>query len=224
MPNSITSAHACPLARCQASARARYAQPDQRQRLRARAVGAHLHEFLDDKLVELKIGVLHRTGNERAVELVVEHLLGQRGTGVRLHPQFQRRMCGAHGLQRCGQVQRGESLHRADPQFPCALADLPHRCGRLAFEQQHPARVFEQHPPGRRELDPAPLAEKEFRSQLFLEPADAARDIRLYGVELARRSEDAALFDDGLESPQRDKFHHPSPKQNFSFRTNRLFR
>jgi hypothetical protein len=72
----------------------------------------------------------------------------------------------------------------------------------LPLEKQHAARVVEQHAAGWRQFKAASLAEEEFGVQFLLEPADAAGYIGLDSVQLARRGEDAAFLDDGLEGAQ----------------------
>ena len=185
------------------------AEQDQRLDHRVAAPGADLDEFLDDQFDEIQFGMDHRAGDEGAVELVGQHAGGQRGAGVGLHARLEPRVRAAHRLQRRRQVQCGEGLHRADAQFADAFAGLADRGAGLPLEQQHAARVVEQHAAGRRQFQAASLAEEEFGAQFLLEPADAAGYIGLDGVQLARRGEDAAFLDDRLEGAQGEEFHNP---------------
>ncbi len=71
---------------------AAFAEQDQRQQHRVGAGGMYLHQFLDDQFLEAQVGVDDRAGDEGAIELVVEHLLGQRAGGVGEDAHFQARM------------------------------------------------------------------------------------------------------------------------------------
>ncbi len=186
---------------------AAFAEQDERQQDGIGTGGMHLDQFLDDQFFEAQVGVDDRAGDESAIELVVEHLLGQLGGGVREDAQFKPWMGGTHGLQGAGQVQGGEGFHGADAQFADAFAHLAHGARRLPFQRQHAAGVVEQHAAGGGEFQTTPLAEEKLGTQFLLQLADAAGDVGLHGVQLARGGQDAAFLDDGLEGAEGDQFH-----------------
>ena len=121
--------------------------------------------------------------------------------------QLQARMGGPHRFQGARQVQGGEGFHGADAQFADAFAHLAHGARRLPFQRQHAAGVVEQHAAGGGEFQTTPLAEEELGTQFFFQLADAAGDVGLHGVQLARGGQDAAFLDDGLEGAEGDQFH-----------------
>jgi hypothetical protein len=186
---------------------AAFAEQNQRQEDRVGVGGMDLHQFFDHQFVEAQIGMDDRPGNEGAVELVVENLLGQRAGGVGMDAQVEARVAGANRLQGAGQMQGGKGFHGADAEFAGAFADQPHGRAGLPLQHQHPPRVVEQHPSGGRQFQPASLAEKEFGAEFFLQLADAAGDVGLNRIQLARGGQDAAFFNDGLKGPEGDEFH-----------------
>jgi hypothetical protein len=174
----------CAARRAPGHGRRNFTKEDQRLLQRVVAGGMDLHQFLDSSSLNSSSGG-SPAGDKGAVELVLDHPVGEAGAGVGEYPNSM------PGAARTAFRARGRCSAARSPWRRCAVRRWPRRPGapprRLPFQHQQAAAVVEQ------DATAAPVpartpSGRRARHRVLIQPTDARGDVGLHGVQLARRA------------------------------------
>ena len=170
----------------------------------------HQHELLVEHCARLEPRIGDRLGDERGVELAVQHQRGEllRIAGAQFHGEIG--MLAMQPVERLRQPDRGGAFHCAQAQRP-ARVRVAHGVARFFGERQQPVGVVDEHAALGGELHPPALADEERDAEIGLELLHPGGHIGLHAVKLLRGARDAAGAHHCAKDAEIGKLHRCPP-------------